>query len=119
MLIPNNPRFTTAIGLCFCLVACASPQTAREKGAVATYTSTKAARVVTDCVASAWESAYGGTTPVNVRPLAAGYSLQVSVVGNTQVLLDVTDVDGGSVSKYYKGNVMIEGRLDSAVQRCQ
>lgn len=104
---------------CFLVSACATPQHARAKGAVATFVSQKSAREVTNCVAAAWESAYGHTTSVNVRPIANGYSLRVDAAGNTQVLLDVTDTKTGSVSSYFKGNVIGSGRLDNSIQPCQ
>ena len=103
------------------LVSCATPQSAREKGPVATYTSAKSAKDISICVASAWESAYGVTNPVNVRPTQDGFTLQI--VGNNQntmVVLDIADTPGGgSVSKYYKGIVFLEGKWDQAVKSCQ
>ncbi len=106
--------------LCLLVSACATPQEARENGPVASYASAKSAKDVSACIASAWESGYGLTNPVNVRPTASGYTMQVSANGNTMVLLDVDDVQGGgSTSKYYKGNVWLEGKWDKAVQSCQ
>ena len=106
--------------LCLLVSACATPQEAREKGPAASYASAKSARDVSACIASAWESGYGLTSPVNVRPTAGGYTLLVSASGNTMVVLDVDDVQsGGSTSKYYKGNVLLEGKWDKAVQSCQ
>lgn len=101
------------------IAGCATPQDARDKGAVATYVSHKSARAVTDCVASVWESVYGHTTPVKVRPIVNGYSIRVEAAGNTQVMLDVSDTDSGSISSYFKGNVIGGGWLDDAVQPCQ
>ena len=105
--------------LCILLSACATPQEARQKGPVASYASSKLAKDVSACIASAWESGYGLTNPVNVRPTENGYTLQVSANGNTMVVLDVDDVQGGSTSKYFKGNVWLEGKWDKAVQSCQ
>lgn len=104
----------------FVLVACATPQEARDKGAAATYSSAKSAKVVSGCVAAAWESVYGLTNPVNVRPTQDGYSLLISHIGNTMVVLDISDTpEGDSTSKYYKGNVFLEGKWDQAVRSCQ
>lgn len=108
-----------ATALCALISACATPQDARAKGAIATFVSQKSAREVTDCVATAWEGVYGHTTAVNVRPMTNGYSLRVEAAGNTQVMLDVTDTESGSVSSYFKGNVIGGGRLDNAIQPCQ
>lgn len=102
------------------LSACATPQNARDRGPVASYSSSKNAKSVTACVASAWESSYGITNPVNVRPTVEGYTLQVSNgYGNTFVVLDVNDVENGSTSTYYKGNVLLEGTWDKALKECQ
>lgn len=104
----------------FVLVACATPQEAREKGAVATYSSAQSAKDVSVCVATAWESVYGLTNPVNVRPTQDGFTLQISNIGNTMVVLDISDAPGGgSTSRYYKGNVFLEGKWDQAVRSCQ
>jgi hypothetical protein len=105
--------------LCVLVMACATPQNARDKGPIASYKSKKTAKVVSSCVAAAWESAYGVTNPVNVRPTEDGYTLQVSANANTMVVLDIVDVSGGSESKYYKGIVLFEGKWDKAVESCQ
>jgi hypothetical protein len=116
-----SKKYYLAATLTFSLfiAACATPQDARNKGAVASYTSTKAAKEVSACVASAWESGYGITNPVNVRPTENGYTLQITANANTMVVLDITDTQGGSISKYYKGRVWLEGKWDQAVQSCQ
>ena len=102
------------------LASCATPQEARDKGPAATYTSAKSAKDVSICVATAWEGVYGVTNPVNVRPTQDGFTLQISANANTMVVLDISDTPGGgSVSKYYKGNVFLEGKWDKAVQSCQ
>jgi hypothetical protein len=88
-------QMPTAIILCLLVTACATPQEAREKGLVASYVSSRSANEVSACIASAWESDYGLTNPVNVRPTRDGYTLQVSASGNTMVLLDVDDVQRG------------------------
>jgi hypothetical protein len=105
--------------LCILITACATPQNARDKGPVASYKSTKPAKAVSVCVATAWESGYGLTNPVNVRPTEDGYTLQISANANTMVVLDIADVKGGSESKYYKGIVWLEGKWDKAVESCQ
>jgi len=101
------------------ITACATPQNARDKGPVASHKSTKTAKAVSICVAAAWESDYGLTNPVNVRPTENGYTLQISANANTMVVLDIADVNGGSESKYYKGIVWFEGKWDKAVESCQ
>ena len=102
------------------LSACATPQNARDRGPVAFYSSSKNAKSVSACVAAAWESSYGITNPVNVRPTVEGYTLQVSNgYGNTFVVLDVNDVENGSTSTYYKGNVLLEGKWDKELKDCQ
>lgn len=94
-------------------------QEARDKGAAATYSSEKSAKDVSVCVATAWESVYGLTNPVNVRPTQGGFTLLISHIGNTMVVLDISDApEGGSTSKYYKGNVL-EGKWDQAVRSCK
>lgn len=107
------------VSLCVLTTACATPQDARAKGPVTTFVSHKPAREVVDCVATAWEEAYGHTTTVNIRPYANGYSLRVESLGNTQVMLDITDTERGSVSSYFKGNVFGSGRLDNSIEPCQ
>lgn len=102
------------------LASCATPQDARDKGPVATYASSKPAKDVSICVATAWESEYGLTNPVNSRPTAAGFTLQISANSNTMVVLDISDKpNGGSISQYYKGYVLFEGKWDKTVQACQ
>lgn len=120
MLFVNkfSPRFVFSF-LCILITACATPQSAREKGAVASYKSTKTAKAISACVAAEWEGAYGITTPVNVRPTEDGYTLQISTDGNTMVVLDVSDIGSGSESRYYKGSVWREDKWDKAVQHCQ
>jgi hypothetical protein len=108
------------VGIVLMVASCATPQEARDKGPAATYTSTKSAKDISICVATAWESAYGLTNPVNVRPTQDGFTMQVSANSNTMVVLDISDTpNGGSVSKYYKGHVLLEGKWDQAVQSCQ
>ena len=107
------------ISLLSLLASCATPQDARDKGAVASYSSAKSAKEITACVATAWESAYRITNPVNVRPTTGGFTLQISNgQGNTFVVLDVEDVEHGSTSTYYKGYVLLEARWDKAVKEC-
>ena len=101
------------------IASCATPQAARDKGPVATYSSKKSAKDIASCVATAWESVYGITNPVFVRQTAQGFTLQISYSGNTMVVLDVDDVANGSVSKYFKGTVWGEGMWDKSVQECQ
>ncbi len=108
-------------GIAFlCLLAsCATPQNARDKGAVTSCSSTKSAKEITACVATAWESAYGITNPVNVWPTTEGFTLQISNgQRNTFVVLDVADNERGSMSTYYKGYVLLEGMWDKAVKEC-
>ncbi len=116
----NDILLICVIVVAVSLSACATPQNARDRGPVASYLSSKNAKQVTACVASAWESAYGITNPVNVRPTVEGYTLQVSNgYGNTFVVLDVNDTEHGSTSMYYKGNVLLEGMWDKALMECQ
>jgi len=112
-------RCSIFVMLFLLFTACATPQNARDKGPIAMYKSTKKAKAVSACVATAWESDYGLTNPVNVRPTENGYTLQISANANTMVLLDIIDVDGGSESKYYKGYVLFEEKWDKAVESCQ
>jgi hypothetical protein len=120
MLLENRLSLCLIFVVLFLLfTACATPQNARDKGPIASYKSTKTAKTVSACVAAAWESGYGLTNPVNVRPTENGYTLQISASANTMVLLDIIDVDGGSESKYYKGHVLFEGKWDKAVESCQ
>ena len=109
----------TALSICVLIAACATPQDARNKGAVASYMSKKTAKDIAACVATAWESDYGVTNPVSVRPTAEGFTLQISANGNTMVVLDVSETGTGSESKYFKGNVLLEGKLDRSVKACQ
>lgn len=104
-------RFVVIALLLTLFSACATPQDARNKGPVASFVSRKNAKEVTACVATVWESAYGITNPVNVRPTLEGYTLQISNgQGNTFVVLDVNNVKNatGSMSNYYKGYVLGE-----------
>lgn len=103
----------------FLITACATPQDARNKGPVATYTSHKTPKDVAACVATAWESDYGITNPVSVRPTSDGFTLQISANGNTMVVLDIREMPNGSESNYFKGNVWLEGRWDKSVLECQ
>ncbi len=78
LFVHRYSRYLLFALLCILAAACATPQNARDKGPVASYKSTKTAKAVSACVAAAWESGYGLTNPVNVRPTEDGYSLQVS-----------------------------------------
>lgn len=115
----TSQRYTAICLIAVLLSACASPQYARGKGPVAFYTSDKTAKQVAICVASAWESAGPGTTPVNLRPSETGYTLMLVGGRNTQVILDVDDVENGSTSSYYKGIAFGIAELGKGVLACQ
>jgi hypothetical protein len=114
------PKKLIALGVVFSLVlaGCATPQDARERGALATYASAKSARTVSDCIASSWEN-MGHAGETSVRPLANGYSVQLVRLGNVHLLVEITDLNGGSTTKSYKGNAIGAGKLLMAVQSCQ
>jgi hypothetical protein len=111
-------RFAVLLAMLSLACACATPQQAREKGALTTYASSKTSRSVSDCIASAWED-NGHVSQVSVRPREHGYSVQLAQEGNVQLLVDVTDAVSGSVTETYKGHVVGAGKLLALVQTCQ
>ena len=104
--------FSIALG------GCATLQDARERGPVGTYTSAKSARTVSDCIASSWED-MGHAGEIWVRPHDNGYSVQLVRLGNVHLLVEIIDIDGGSTSKSYKGNVIGVGKFLTSIRTCQ
>ena len=100
------------------LSGCATPQDARERGALGTYSSAKSARTVSDCIASSWED-MGHAGETWVRHHGNGYSVQLVRLGNLHLLVEIIDNDGGSTSKSYKGNVIGVDKLLKSIQACQ
>jgi hypothetical protein len=119
VLLSKQLCISALVATFFLVASCATPQDARSRGPVQSYTSTKSARLVTDCIANAFEE-QGRSSEMYVRPLSDGYSIQVARHHNTLIAVDILDKDGGSVTNYYRGNVIGgNNKTASRLEACQ
>ncbi len=119
----NTLRYYAGSFLIIVIVGCASPGTMRESAPSLRFTSTKSAQVVSMCIANRWENLglFGASIPVNMRPIEHGFTIswRNPTLGQTALMVDVTDTEKGSESKYYKNIILAEGRFDAVVAECQ
>lgn len=120
----NRIAFITLLAVpALTLIGCATPAAMRERGAQQEITSKKSAQMVAMCIVDRWENlgVFGGTVPVNMRPIQNGYSVswRNPSTSHTGLMVDVTDQMHGSKTKYYKNVVIGEGAFDNAVVECQ
>jgi hypothetical protein len=94
----------------------------RTKGPALEVKSIHPAKQVAACIANRWENSgvFGTTVPVTMRQAEEGYTVSSynASWGKTDLLADVNDVAGGSITRYYKSIGATE-RFENAVKECQ
>lgn len=103
------------------LFGCASPEEVRKRTPDFVVTSVKASKTVAVCIADKWENgAVIGTINVNMRPTIDGYTMSlINGSGGVGLLVDVTDHNNGSETRYFTAGVIGSGRFEAAVKQCQ
>ena len=117
------PRFFLLSLAAAALNGCATPAEMRMRPPELEVKSTFPSKSVSMCIADRWENAgpFGGTIPVNMRPIDEGYSVswRNEIYGHTGMLVDVKDTLDGSLTRYFKNMVIGEGAFDQIVIDCQ
>lgn len=118
-------KLKTSLVICAamaCLLGCASPNEMRAKGPSLEVRSSHPAKQVADCIANRWENSgwLGTTVPITMRQTQEGFTVSFynAAWGKTDLLADVNDVEGGSITRYYAGSGATESAA-KAVRECQ
>jgi len=114
--------FLLSIVVTTTLAGCATPAEMRKQSPELELKSSLPAKTVSTCIADHWEnlSLVGQTIPINMRPIENGYTVywRNESSGHTMVLVDVTDIAEGSLTRYFT-NSILRGACDKVVIDCQ
>lgn len=117
-------RSTVAILASLLLVACASPESLRQKGAMYRGTSSKPPEKLAGCISDELQTI--GFTRLTARPTKTGYTVmredQIYAGSDTALVVDIdADANGSSSIKFFSNLLFAFGdrKVVDAVKRCE